>query len=960
MPTTKNDPTEAFSAYLNGELTQAAPVKRSAPDGDGFNSAVNFVLGQEGGYVSNDAGKGATNRGINSTANPGVDVRNLTDDGAKEIYRKDYWNKIGGDGLNDVSPALAKVAFDTAVNMGPEVARDLVKKSGGDPSRMIQLRADQYQKMIDTNPAKWGQYATSWSNRLNALQSQIDGPTQTTVAAYDPTKAVSDSLNQRLLNLDAFQSFMDSQPAPTSPKPKGGEFSKGFGRAFAEVPGLLAGVGAYAADAVGAESARDSMLGYAKERQDKVEKQYGSDAASFSNVIDGKAGFGDFVTNAAGYVVGQALQSLITGGIGAIGAKMLAKQGIVAAGEKIAAETLASGLTKGLTQDLATTAAHDAAKNFLASEAKRIGLRGATIGAGTQNLGMELGSIYPDAVEQSIQDGGTANDVGLARVGGAALAAAAVDTAMDRFNFGKMVGGSKTGAKPSTLLGSELAARAAKEIPAGMAREAGTEGVQTGLERFGANKDLTSQEAYREYVDPMAVGSVGGGLAGGMASRKSAANEVTTQPAPQTTQVDPLTIALQEQADKGGVLSKAVLATITQQASDLNLNLAQPADDLATISQQTSDLNLTQPGDDLAEQRAGYEDGLAFMNQPPEGPVSNLADKPAPNLDAANTAGQQWQDIRPIGTPEFASSDIQVASAADQLQTQPNPAASAGDFQLAQNLPTESVTGQTTPATEVLTQPEQPTSAPQTSTIAPTVEPRTRVEAPVALTRSGVGIPTKKARLSELAGTGYSTVERRPDGFWLVNDAKREEMRLAGGGDAQLARVAIANYVKQQADTAAASPNNDRALPTPAQIAAGNYKKSDAILINGMRVVLENPAGSTRSGVSPEGKAWKTNMVHHYGEFIGTEGADGDRVDAFIGPRPDSNKVFVIDQVKPDGSFDEHKAILGAVSPEDARNIYLSNYEKNWTGLGAMTEMTVDGFKASASGARCCRSWVTT
>ena len=133
-------------------------------------------------YVSNDAGKGATNRGINSTANPGVDVRNLTDDGAKEIYRKDYWNKIGGDGLNDVSPALAKVAFDTAVNMGPEVARDLVKKSGGELKALIgtgnvskdldrQMR--DYQAQLEQAKDIAMEVATAWAQKNSKLMPRM-------------------------------------------------------------------------------------------------------------------------------------------------------------------------------------------------------------------------------------------------------------------------------------------------------------------------------------------------------------------------------------------------------------------------------------------------------------------------------------------------------------------------------------------------------------------------------------------------------------------------------------------------------------------------------------------------------------------------------------------------------------------------------------------------------------------
>ncbi|MGH8027884.1 MAG: hypothetical protein ACREO0_14275, partial [Pseudoxanthomonas sp.] len=46
------------------------------------------------------------------------------------------------------------------------------------------------------------------------------------------------------------------------------------------------------------------------------------------------------------------------------------------------------------------------------------------------------------------------------------------------------------------------------------------------------------------------------------------------------------------------------------------------------------------------------------------------------------------------------------------------------------------------------------------------------------------------------------------------------------------------------------------------------------------------------------------------------------------------------------GRFDEHKVILGAATEAEARAAYLSNYEKGWTGLRAITQMSQDDFKA--------------
>ena len=125
-------------------------------------------------------------------------------------------------------------------------------------------------------------------------------------------------------------------------KPKDGQMKSGFKRSFEEVPGMLAGVGAFAADVVGADETRDSLLGYAKRKQDEVGAAHANDAQSLTDAWDGKVSWGDFLANAAGYVAGQALQSIATGGVGAIGAKMLASNGIKQIGVKVAAEQIAS------------------------------------------------------------------------------------------------------------------------------------------------------------------------------------------------------------------------------------------------------------------------------------------------------------------------------------------------------------------------------------------------------------------------------------------------------------------------------------------------------------------------------------------------------------------------------------------------------------------------------------------
>ena len=128
--------------------------------------------------------------------------------------------------------------------------------------------------------------------------------------------------------------------------------------------------------------------------------------------------------------------------------------------------------------------------------------------------------------------------------------------------------------------------------------------------------------------------------------------------------------------------------------------------------------------------------------------------------------------------------------------------------------------------------------------------------------------------------------------------------------------------------------------PSDAQKESGNYKKGH-IKFGGYDYTIENPKGSTRSGKDADGKEWKVTMHDTYGYIRGKFGKDGDHLDMFINDKADldnwNGDVFVVDQVNPDGSFDEHKVMYGYDSMDDAKNAYLANYSDGWQGLGNIT-----------------------
>ena len=120
--------------------------------------------------------------------------------------------------------------------------------------------------------------------------------------------------------------------------------------------------------------------------------------------------------------------------------------------------------------------------------------------------------------------------------------------------------------------------------------------------------------------------------------------------------------------------------------------------------------------------------------------------------------------------------------------------------------------------------------------------------------------------------------------------------------------------------------------PTEAQKEAGNYKKGH-VQVGVFDITIEQPKGSVRSGVDANGNKWETTMQNTYGYIRGTEGVDGDHIDVFLSDDIDGwngRRMFVVDQYNEDGSFDEHKVMLGFNETDDAEAAYFANYDNDW------------------------------
>lgn len=143
-----------------------------------FDSCIGFVLAAEGGYVNDkyDSG-GETKYGISKKSYSDVDIRNLTLDEAKAIYKKDYWDACGCDSLKE---PLDIVVFDTAVNMGVGRAKEFLTKIRENPAngpivepglamKYLELRDNKYNAIVAKNPSQ-KRFLKGWYNRMNLLR----------------------------------------------------------------------------------------------------------------------------------------------------------------------------------------------------------------------------------------------------------------------------------------------------------------------------------------------------------------------------------------------------------------------------------------------------------------------------------------------------------------------------------------------------------------------------------------------------------------------------------------------------------------------------------------------------------------------------------------------------------------------------------------------------------------------
>ena len=92
-----------------------------------FDEIIEQVLEHEGGYVNDpDDPGGETKYGISKKAYPDEDIKGLTVDRAKELYRRDYWDRFRVGALSD---RLRHIYVDMCINMGGSRAIKILQEA---------------------------------------------------------------------------------------------------------------------------------------------------------------------------------------------------------------------------------------------------------------------------------------------------------------------------------------------------------------------------------------------------------------------------------------------------------------------------------------------------------------------------------------------------------------------------------------------------------------------------------------------------------------------------------------------------------------------------------------------------------------------------------------------------------------------------------------------------------------
>jgi lysozyme family protein len=93
-----------------------------------FDSIIDSILLLEGGYIDDKRDSGSeTKLGISKKSYPELDIKALTREEAKYIYKQDFWNSQGYRVVRN--PALARKILNIAINCGAKTSVILLQRT---------------------------------------------------------------------------------------------------------------------------------------------------------------------------------------------------------------------------------------------------------------------------------------------------------------------------------------------------------------------------------------------------------------------------------------------------------------------------------------------------------------------------------------------------------------------------------------------------------------------------------------------------------------------------------------------------------------------------------------------------------------------------------------------------------------------------------------------------------------
>ncbi len=146
-----------------------------------FDTSFEKLIGHEGGYVNHPADPGGeTNFGISKRSYPLEDIKGMTLERAREIYKRDFWNPAGCDAVPE---PIKFDLFDMAVNSGCRQAIKTLQQAVGtnpdgllggktlqavqsmSPDRVL-MRFNAARLLFMTGLANWPAFSRGWARRI--------------------------------------------------------------------------------------------------------------------------------------------------------------------------------------------------------------------------------------------------------------------------------------------------------------------------------------------------------------------------------------------------------------------------------------------------------------------------------------------------------------------------------------------------------------------------------------------------------------------------------------------------------------------------------------------------------------------------------------------------------------------------------------------------------------------------